>query len=142
MSNRPADTTSTGRGLPATTWRITTAGRRWLEEHDHAPAHAQRKTDQAQRAAAERDQALEAARATFDRQTPRISRKHAAHQLRELGATLDQIAAVGLDVGADAANFFDRLIVSAVAQRAAAQARTQTVTLRLTRRFIKPDILA
>ena len=90
--------TTTGRGRPATTWRITTAGRRWLEEHDNAPAlaaaQAQRKTDQAQHAATERDQALEAARATFNRQTPRISRKHAAHQLRDLGATLDQIAAI------------------------------------------------
>ena len=46
------------------------------------------------RAAAERDQALDEARATFDLQTPRISRKRAAHQLRELGCTLDQIGAV------------------------------------------------
>jgi len=89
------------RGRPAIIWRITTAGRGWLEEHDKAPAlaaaaaaQAQRKTEQAQRAAAERDQALDEARATFDRQTPRISRKRAAHQLRDLGATLDQIAAV------------------------------------------------
>ena len=49
---------------------------------------------QARRAAAERDQALDEARATFDLQTPRISRKRAAHQLRELGCTLDQIGAV------------------------------------------------
>jgi hypothetical protein len=44
--------------------------------------------------AAERDEALDEARAIFTRQTPRISRKRAAHQLRELGCTLDQIGAV------------------------------------------------
>jgi hypothetical protein len=89
------------RGRPATIWRITPAGRGWLEEHDQAPAlaaaaaaQAQRKTEQAQRAATERDQALDQARATFSRQTPRISRKRAAHQLRDLGCTLDQIGAV------------------------------------------------
>ena len=90
-----------GRGRPAIVWRITTAGRDWLDEHDKAPdlaaaatAEAQRKTEQARRAAAERDHALDEARATFTRQTPRISRKRAAHQLRELGCTLDQIGAV------------------------------------------------
>ena len=90
-----------GRGRPAIIWRITTAGRGWLDDHDKAPdlaaaaaAEAQRKTEQARRAAAERDQALDEARATFTRQTPRISRKRAAHQLRELGCTLDQIGAV------------------------------------------------
>ena len=59
-----------------------------------ATAEAQRKTEQARRAATERDHALDEARATFNRQTPRISRKRAAHQLRELGCTLDQIGAV------------------------------------------------
>ena len=44
--------------------------------------------------ASERDRALDEARATFNRQTPRINRKRAAHQLRELGCTLDQIGAV------------------------------------------------
>ena len=90
-----------GRGRPAIIWRITTAGRDWLDEHDKAPAlaaaaaaEAQRKTEQAQRTATERDHALDEARATFNRQTPRISRKRAAHQLRELGCTLDQIGAV------------------------------------------------
>ena len=90
-----------GRGRPAIIWRITPAGRGWLDEHDKAPAlaaaaaaEAQRKTEQAQRAATERDQALDEARATFNRQTPRISRKRAAHQLRDLGCTLDQIGAV------------------------------------------------
>ena len=91
-----------GPGRPAIIWRITTAGRRWLDEHDKAPAlvaaaaaaEAQRKTEQAQRTATEREQALDEARATFNRQTPRISRKRAAHQLRELGCTLDQIGAV------------------------------------------------
>jgi hypothetical protein len=90
-----------GRGRPAIVWRITTAGRGWLDEHDKAPdlaaaatVEAQRKTEQARRAAAERDHALDEARATFTRQTPRISRKRAAHQLRELGCTLDQIGAV------------------------------------------------
>ena len=90
-----------GRGRPAIIWRITTAGRGWLDDHDKAPdlaaaatAEAQRKTEQARRAAAERDQALDEARATFDLQTPRISRKRAAHRLRELGCTLEQIGAV------------------------------------------------
>ena len=83
-----------GRGRPAIIWRITTAGRGWLDDHDNAPARAAAAAAQARRAAAERDQALDEARATFTRQTPRISRKRAAHQLRELGCTLDQIGAV------------------------------------------------
>ena len=91
-----------GPGRPAIIWRITTAGRDWLEDHDKAPAlvaaaaaaAAQRKTEQARRTATERDHALEEARATFNRQTPRISRKRAAHQLRDLGCTLDQIGAI------------------------------------------------
>ena len=83
-----------GRGRPAIVWRITTAGRGWLDEHDKAPDLAAAAAAQARRAAAERDQALDQARATFNRQTPRISRKHAAQQLRELGCTLDQIGAV------------------------------------------------
>ena len=90
-----------GRGRPAIIWRITTAGLAWLDDHDKAPdlaaaatVEAQRKTEQARRAAAERDHALDEARATFTRQTPRISRKRAAHQLRDLGCTLDQIGAV------------------------------------------------
>jgi DNA-binding PadR family transcriptional regulator len=90
-----------GRGRPAIIWRITSAGRRWLHDHDKAlalaaaaAAEAQRKTEQAQRMAAERDEALDEARAIFTRQTPRISRKRAAHQLRELGCTLDQIGAI------------------------------------------------
>jgi hypothetical protein len=83
-----------GRGRPAIIWRITTAGRGWLDDHDKAPALAAAAAAQARRAAAERDQALDQARATFTRQTPRISRKRAAHQLRELGCTLDQIGAV------------------------------------------------
>jgi hypothetical protein len=89
------------RGRPAIIWRITPAGRGWLDEHDNAPAlaaaaaaAAQGKTEQAQRMATERDRALDEARATFNRQTPRINRKRAAHQLRELGCTLDQIGAV------------------------------------------------
>jgi len=89
------------RGRPAIILRITPAGHDWLDEHDNARAlaaaaaeQAQRKTDQAQRAAAERDQALAEARATFNRQTPRISRKRAANQLLDLGCTLDQIGAV------------------------------------------------
>jgi hypothetical protein len=90
-----------GPGRPAIIWRLTTAGRSWLDEHDQAPAlaaaaaaEAQRKTEQAQRAATERDRALDEARETFNRQTPRTSRKRAAHQLRDLGCTLDQIGAV------------------------------------------------
>ena len=83
-----------GPGRPAIIWRITTAGRDWLDDHDKAPALAQRKTEQARRTATERDHALEEARATFNRQTPRISRKRAAHQLRDLGCTLDQIGAI------------------------------------------------
>ena len=90
-----------GRGRPAIIWRITSAGRDWLDEHDKAPdlaaaaaAEAQRKTEQAQRTATERDQALDEARATFNRQTPRTSRKRAAHRLRDLGCTLDQIGAI------------------------------------------------
>ena len=83
-----------GRGRPAIIWRITTAGRGWLDDHDKAPALAAAAAAQARRAAAERDQALDQARATFTLQTPRISRKRAAHQLRELGCTLDQIGAV------------------------------------------------
>jgi DNA-binding PadR family transcriptional regulator len=89
------------RGRPATIWRITPAGRDWLEEHDKAPAiaaaaaaEAQRQTDQARRTATARDHALDEARATFNRQTPRTDRKRAAHQLRDLGCTLDQIGAV------------------------------------------------
>ncbi len=89
------------RGRPAILWRVTTAGRGWLEEHDKTPglaaaaaAEVQRKTDQARRMATERDHALDEARAIFNRETPRISRKRAAHQLRDLGATLDQIGAV------------------------------------------------
>ena len=92
---------TSGPGRPAIIWRITTSGRRWLDDHDKAPAlaaaaaaEAQRKTEQAQRAATERDHALDEARATFNRQTPRISRKRAAHRLRDLGCTLDQIGAV------------------------------------------------
>ena len=83
-----------GRGRPAIIWRITPAGRDWLDGHDRAPALAAAAAAQARRAAAERDRALDEARATFDLQTPRISRKRAAHQLRELGCTLDQIGAV------------------------------------------------
>ena len=90
-----------GRGRPAIIWRITRAGRDWLDEHDKAPdlaaaaaAEAQRKTEQAQRTATERDHALDEARATFNRQTPRTSRKRAAHRLRDLGCTLDQIGAI------------------------------------------------
>ena len=83
-----------GHGRPAIIWRITTAGRGWLEDHDNAPDLAAAAATQARRAAAERDQALDEARATFDLQTPRISRKRAAHKLRELGCTLDQIGAV------------------------------------------------
>ena len=83
-----------GRGRPAIIWRITTAGRRWLDDHDNAPALAAAAAAQARRTAAQRDQALDEARAAFDPQTPRISRKRAAHKLRELGATLDQIGAV------------------------------------------------
>ncbi len=90
-----------GPGRPAIIWRITTAGRDWLDEHDKAPAlaaataaEAQRRTEQAQRTATERDRALDEARATFALQTPRIIRKRAAHRLRELGCTLDQIGAV------------------------------------------------
>ena len=90
-----------GRGRPAIIWRITSAGRDWLDDHDKAPslaaaaaAEAQRKTEQAQRTATERDHALDEARATFNRQTPRIGRKRAAHRLRDLGCTLDQIGAV------------------------------------------------
>ena len=83
-----------GRGRPATTWRITSAGRGWLDDHDTAPARAAAAAAAVRRAAAERDRALDEARATFTRQTPRISRKRAAHQLRELGCTLDQIGAV------------------------------------------------
>jgi hypothetical protein len=73
------------------------AGRRWLDEHDKAPAlaaEAQRKIEQALRTAAERDHALDEARAAFSRQTPRTSCKRAAQQLRDLGCTLDQIGAV------------------------------------------------
>ena len=58
------------------------------------PPEAQRKTEQAKRMAAERDEALDQGRPIFTRQTPRISRKRAAHRLRELGCTLDQIGAV------------------------------------------------
>ena len=83
-----------GRGRPAITWRITTTGRDWLEDHDNAPARAAAAAAQAQHAATQRDQALNQARATFSRQTPRTDRKRAAHQLRELGATLDQIGAI------------------------------------------------
>ena len=83
-----------GRGRPAIIWRITPAGRGWLDDHDKAPALAAAAAAQARRSAAERDQALDQARATFDLQTPRISRKRAAHQLRELGCTLEQIGAV------------------------------------------------
>jgi hypothetical protein len=83
-----------GRGRPAIIWRITPAGRRWLDDHDKAPDLAAAAAAAAQRTAAERDHALDEARATFNRQTPRISRKHAAQQLRELGCTLDQIGAV------------------------------------------------
>ena len=89
------------RGRPAIIWRITTAGRRWLDEHDTAQALAaaaaaqvQRQAEQAQRTATERDHALDEARAAFNRQTPRTIRKQAAHQLRDLGCTLDQIGAV------------------------------------------------
>ena len=90
-----------GRGRPAIIWRITSAGRDWLDDHDKAPslaaaaaAEARRKTEQAQRTATERSHALDQARATFSRETPRISRKRAAQQLRDLGCTLDQIGAV------------------------------------------------
>jgi predicted ArsR family transcriptional regulator len=89
------------RGRPAIIWRITVVGRRWLDEHDKASAlavaaaaEAQRGIEQAQRTATERDHALDEARATFNRQTPRTSRKRVAQQLRDLGCTLDQIGAV------------------------------------------------
>jgi predicted ArsR family transcriptional regulator len=92
---------SHGRGRPAIIWRITPAGRGWLEDHDKAPAlaaaaaaRAQREAEQARRIATERDHALDDARAIFNRQTPRISRKRAAQQLRDLGCTLGQIGAV------------------------------------------------
>ena len=58
-------------------WRITSAGRDWLEDHDKAPslaaaaaAEAQRKTEQAQRTATERDHALDEARATSTARLP------------------------------------------------------------------------
>ena len=96
---RQAASVRTGR--PAIIWRITSAGRRWLHDRDKAPVlaaaaavGAQRKTEQAKRMAAERDEALDEGRPIFTRQTPRISRKRAAHRLRELGCTLDQIGAV------------------------------------------------
>jgi DNA-binding PadR family transcriptional regulator len=89
------------RGRPATTWRITPAGRSWLDELDQAPAlaaaaasEARRRAGQAERAATEQAQALDEARATFNRETPRVSRKRAAQQLRDLGCTLDEIGAV------------------------------------------------
>jgi hypothetical protein len=54
-----------GRGRPAIIWRITSAGRRWPHDRDKAPVlaaaaavEAQRKTGQAKRMAAERDEAL------------------------------------------------------------------------------------
>ena len=83
-----------GRGRPAIIWRITPVGRGWLDDHDKAPDLAAAAAADARRAAAERARALDEARATFDLQTPRISRKRVAHQLRELGCTLDQIGAV------------------------------------------------
>lgn len=83
-----------GRGRPAIMWRITTVGRGWLEDYDHARELATAAAAEERRAAAERDRALDEARATFNRQTPRISRKRAVQQLRELGCTLDQIGAV------------------------------------------------
>jgi hypothetical protein len=83
-----------GRGRPAIIWCITSAGRDWLEKHDKAPALAAAAAAAAQRTAAERDQALDEARAAFNRQTPRPDRKRAAQQLRDLGCTLDQIGAV------------------------------------------------
>ena len=86
--------TTKGHGRPAIIWRITPAGHDWLNEHDQAPALAAAAAAQAQRTATERDRALDQARATFNRQTPRISRKRVAHQLRELGCTLDQIGAI------------------------------------------------
>ena len=43
-----------GRGGPAVIWRITTAGRGWLDDHDNAPARAAAAAAQARRAAAER----------------------------------------------------------------------------------------
>jgi hypothetical protein len=83
-----------GRGRPAIIWRITIAGRGWLDQRDKAPALAAAAVAAAQRTATERDQALDEARAAFNRQTPRTRRKRAAHQLRDLGCTLDQIGAV------------------------------------------------
>ena len=90
------------RGRPAIIWRITTAGRGWLDDQDtgtepspQPPQHRHNaKTEQAQRTATERNHALNQARATFSRETPRISRKRAAQQLRDLGCTLDEIGAV------------------------------------------------
>src|ERR1700722_16673054 len=85
-----------GRGRPAIIWRITTAGRGWLDDHHKAPdlaaaaaAEAHRKPEQIRRAAPKRNHALDESRAPFPPQTPRPSRKRAAHQLRELGCTLD-----------------------------------------------------
>ena len=83
-----------GRRGPAIIWRITTAGRGWLDDQDKAPALAAAAAAEARRTAAERDHALDEARATFSRQTPRISRKRAAHQLRVFGCTLEQIGAI------------------------------------------------
>ena len=90
-----------GRGRPAIIWRITTAGRGWLDDHDKAPAlaaaaaaEAQRKTEQAQRTATERDHALDEARATFNRQTPGSAANAPLTSYRDLGCTLDQIGAV------------------------------------------------
>ncbi len=82
------------RGRPAILWRITPAGRSWLDQHDQAPALAVAAAARTQRAATERARALNKARAAFDRETPRIRRKKIAHQLRDLGCTLDEIGAV------------------------------------------------
>ena len=83
-----------GRGRPAIIWRITTAGRGWLDDHDNAPdlaaAAAARSTARSRRTGPGTGRSPR----NLHLQTPRISRKHAAHQLRDLGCTLDQIGAV------------------------------------------------
>jgi hypothetical protein len=82
------------RGRSALRWDITNAGRAWLARHDKAQALAAAAAQEAQRSAAERDRALAEARASFGRQTWRFERKRVAHQLRDLGCTLEEIGAV------------------------------------------------
>lgn len=82
------------RNVPAIAWQITDDGRQWLDEREQALTVKAEQPARNMRAEAKRAWHLKEARASYDRSAPRPVRKQVAHQLRDLGCTLDQIGLV------------------------------------------------